>query len=505
MDRRLILAIALSLLVLLSWSALVSKTYNIDNKGVTQNISAPGAVKPVVVEALALPKPDPITPTLLKFSQAKYDLIFNESQAAIQEVVFKSYQDYAFPIKYGLLSGDANLVFRKESITPQGVNFIYRDNAKQITKRFVAVGDYEIRLEITAQNLSGQPLFVGLPLTLGVLNFAAGPAQSRLQDLTIAAGDKIVHSNLRKEINFSAVKFMGLRDNYFCMIVEPDPDNYTGFVKKLNAQESLVGLASGELALNPGQQARRTFRIYLGPQELRQITAAKSEWAAVMYYGTFDFIARLLLKLLDLLYSLVHNWGVTIIILSFLIYLLLYPLSIKQMRSMKQMQALQPAIEELKKLHKNNPQKLNTEIMALYREYKVNPLSGCLPMVLQIPIFFALYQVLIRSVALKGANFLWIKDLSSPDRLFVLPTSIPILGNEINILPILMAIGMFFQQKMSMSAVSGGSADQQKLMMIIFPLMFGFIFYRMPSGLVLYWFINSTLMLLQQVLMSRKR
>ena len=155
--------------------------------------------------------------------------------------------------------------------------------------------------------------------------------------------------------------------------------------------------------------------------------------------------------------------------------------------------------------YKDNPQKLNKEIMELYREHKVNPLGGCLPLLLQMPIFFALYQVLMRSVALRGANFLWIKDLSEPDRLFFLPFSLPILGNEFNILPILMTIGMFVQQKFTMTKATGEAAQQQKIMLIIMPLMFGVIFYRMPAGLVLYWFINSTLMLLTQIKASKAK
>jgi YidC/Oxa1 family membrane protein insertase len=339
---------------------------------------------------------------------------------------------------------------------------------------------------------------------LGVLNFVGDPTSVRLQDVTMASKDKITHLNPRKDATLSEVKFLGLRERYFCAIAEPTLDNYSGFIKKINAQESEVGLSMGEIMLGPGQQFEHTFHIYLGPQELRQIAAIKPEWTVVMYYGTFDFIAQLLLQLLDFLYGLVHNWGGVIIILSLVIYLLLYPLTLKQMRSMKKMQALQPRIQELQKACKDNPQKLNKEIMELYREQKVNPFSGCLPLVLQIPIFFALYQVLIRSVALKGAHFLWIKDLSSPDRLFILPVSLPILGNEINILPILMTIGMFVQQKISM-ATTTGSAEQQKLMLILFPLMFGIIFYRMPSGLVLYWFINSTLMLFYQLRISRQK
>jgi YidC/Oxa1 family membrane protein insertase len=162
---------------------------------------------------------------------------------------------------------------------------------------------------------------------------------------------------------------------------------------------------------------------------------------------------------------------------------------------MKEMQLLQPKIEALRKELKDNPQRLNKEIMELYKEHKVNPLGGCLPLLLQMPIFFALYQALIRSVALRGAHFLWIQDLSSPDKAFVFKNSLPLLGNQVNVLPILMAIGMFVQQKFSMPKTTGDAAQQQKMMMIIMPIMFGVIFYQMPSGLVLYWFINSLLML----------
>jgi YidC/Oxa1 family membrane protein insertase len=295
---------------------------------------------------------------------------------------------------------------------------------------------------------------------------------------------------------------VGLRDRYFCTILEPSSDIYSGFIKKINSRGSEIGVYTNEFTLAAGQEKEFKFDIYLGPQELRHITAIKPEWAAVMYYGTFDFIAHLLLQLLDFIFGLVRNWGTTIVILSLLIYLILFPLTLKQMRSMKQMQALQPRIEELRKMYKDNAPKLNTEIMKLYREYKVNPFSGCLPLILQIPVFFALYQVLIRSVALKGAKFLWIKDLSLSDRLFILPVSLPFLGNEINLLPILMTVGMFVQQKLSMATTSTGSAEQQKLMLILFPLMFGFIFYHMPSGLVLYWFTNSALMLFYQLKIS---
>jgi YidC/Oxa1 family membrane protein insertase len=170
---------------------------------------------------------------------------------------------------------------------------------------------------------------------------------------------------------------------------------------------------------------------------------------------------------------------------------------------MKQMQELQPKIEVLRKTYKDNPQRLNKEIMELYRRHKINPLGGCLPVLLQIPVFFALYQVLIRSVALKGAKFFWIQDLSLPDKIISLPGTYPLIGNSINILPILMSISMFFQQKLSSATQMSSSSEQQKMMLILFPIIFVFIFYNMPAGLVLYWLVNNILMLVQQVRMNR--
>ena len=170
---------------------------------------------------------------------------------------------------------------------------------------------------------------------------------------------------------------------------------------------------------------------------------------------------------------------------------------------MKEMQALQPHIEELRKLYKDNPQRLNKEIMELYRQHKVNPLGGCLPLILQMPIFIALWQAFQRSIVLKGASFLWIKDLSEPDRLFTITANFPI--KDVNILPILTAILMLIQQKISIVPASGSSAEQQKMMTIMMPIIFGFAFYNMPSGWVLYFFVYSLLMLIYHFRIRRQK
>lgn len=496
MEKRLLIAIALSMLILLTWSAFLPKPQHVANKEVAVPNSKAGQLDPIKqAEPIEIPEDSEFT-----FSIDKTELVFIEPLAAIKQVVFKQYQDAKFNLKYGLMLGSAELDFKKVSSSSNTVAFVHKDKEKTITKKFIFSGSpYYFQLEINVQSESEQYLTLDLPLTLGTLDLASKDLDARYQSFVVATKEGTKHSSPRKPLDIQEIKFLSLRDRYFCIIAEQDVEIASGFTNTINRQERAIVLQPRQINLAPGQQKTLLFHIYLGPQELRMISAVQPDWASVINYGFFDIISQTLLKALELLYSLVHNWGLAILILSCLVYLLVFPLTLKQMRSMKEMQALQPKIEELRKAYKDNPQKLNKEIMELYREHKINPLGGCLPLILQMPVFFALFQALMRSVVLKGAPFLWIKDLSEPDRLiYPLPFSIPLLGNEFNILPILMAIGMFVQQKISMGSGSSGTADQQKMMTIIFPLIFGFIFYHMPSGLVLYWFINSSLMLMYQ-------
>lgn len=507
MEKRLIVAIALSSLILLLWSFLSPRPKPGPAPiGLSETSSSITPKQAPVVEATRLPVKEPsnLPPSLISYSTEKMKIVFDERQAAIKEVVFNDYQSYVFSLTEGLRISK-NLNFKNTKLTSGEVVFVSRDNDREITKKFIFSNyNYSIELEIVIRNLSGSELRFDLPLILGDLDFSTGGINARYQDFTVATSNKLMHPNARKDKVFNNLKFLGLRDRYFCAIIEPVSDNYSGFIKRIN-KHSQIGLNYSALLLDSGQELTQKFHIYLGPQQLKLINAIKPEWAAIIHYGTFDFISQILLQLLDIIHRLVHNWGVAIIILSLGIYFMLYPLTLKQMRSMKEMQILQPRIEELRKVYKDNPQKLNKEIMELYKEHKVNPLGGCLPLLLQMPIFFALYQALMRSIVLKGAKFLWIKDLSEPDKLFVLPNALPVIGNEINLLPILMMLGMFAQQKISARAASGASAEQQKLMLVIFPLMFGFIFYHMPAGLVLYWFINSTFMLIYQMKVARAK
>jgi YidC/Oxa1 family membrane protein insertase len=257
-------------------------------------------------------------------------------------------------------------------------------------------------------------------------------------------------------------------------------------------------------AIAAGQAWEGRVVMYIGPKEVSRLEAYGLEGS--LNFGGFpvprqwgglpmEWLGLPILKFMNWVYHYVGNYGVAIILITILSKLLFYPLTLKGMRSMKAMQVLQPQVNALRSKYKSDPQRLQRETLDLYRKYKVNPMGGCLPMVAQVPIFYALYLALSVSVELQNAPFLcfgrlfgvdlWVCDLASHDPTYVLP--------------ILMGVSMFVQQKMTPMT---GDPRQAK-MMLIMPFIFTFMFLNLPSGLVLYWFVSNVLQILQQKLMDR--
>lgn len=249
-------------------------------------------------------------------------------------------------------------------------------------------------------------------------------------------------------------------------------------------------------SLAPGETYKRSMSYYVGPKEISSLRALGNHQANVMDFGMFKVICEGLLWLLTLIYSVLPNYGVAIIILTLLVRIVFWPLTHKGTESMKRMQAIQPKLTELKEKYKDKPQKLQQETMALYKEHKINPLGGCLPMLIQIPVFFALFNVLRSAVEMRFAPFLWVGDLSEPEGL--LAGMLPF-GLSLNILPLLMAATQAWQQHLT---PSGGDPAQQKMMMFMPVIMLMFL-YNMPAALVLYWTANQVLMIVQ--LLRQKR
>ncbi len=292
-------------------------------------------------------------------------------------------------------------------------------------------------------------------------------------------------------------------DNYFMIALIPQETKgpWSLVITKLDdlglTESKLSGLVSTK---EVGSQIKLcNMMLYLGPKEIERLKSIGHNLSKAINFGWFDPIAKPLLYILNFFYKYFHNYGVAIIVLTILIKLLFWPLAHKSAQSMKTMQKLQPKLQKLKEKYGDDKERLNKELMQLYRTYKVNPMSGCLPMLLQIPVFFALYKVLLQAIELRHAPFvLWINDLSAPDRLMIPGVEIPMLGG-IPVLTILMGISMYVQQKMSPSSLD----PTQAKMMQFLPIIFTFMFINFPSGLVLYWLVNNILSIIQQYYVNK--
>jgi YidC/Oxa1 family membrane protein insertase len=240
----------------------------------------------------------------------------------------------------------------------------------------------------------------------------------------------------------------------------------------------------------------------MGPRDLDILKKLGKKLDQVIHFGFFDIIAKPLHFLLRYFNRFVHNYGVSIIILTVLIKIIFWPLTHKSFKSMKEMQKLQPLMVKMREKYKDDKEQMQRELMGLYKTYKVNPMGGCLPLLIQIPVLYAMYRILANSIELRQAPFiLWITDLSAPDRLFNFPFSIPFMSPPygIPVLTLLMGASMFIQQKMTPTA---GDPAQAKVMMFL-PVIFIVMFLNLPSGLVLYWLINNILSIGQQYRMNK--
>jgi len=406
----------------------------------------------------------------------------------------------------------------------------------QLTKRFtVSKGtgldkEYFTNLEITFTNRSAQPL--GLPAYFVHTGSSAPVHQKDLATYTgfMWDGGKFMDANSFSSGWFSKgftsyttsrenIAWAGVADQYFTTMVIPqvtskDPAAEakqrgasvwtTRFVINDAAWKESGRSAEGNTAtryavdgalgmpaftLEPGQSLTQSFRIYSGPREYGRLRLMPDGEADIMNFGKFGFVSKILLNSMNLLHGLLGSYAAAIIVLTLVIKCLLWPMQNKSTQSMKKMQLLQPKMTELKEKYKDDPVRMNTELPKLYRDYGVNPLAGCLPMAVQLPVFWGFYSMLGTAIELRNSKFLWVHDLSQPDTLFHLPG----VGWPVNVLPLCMAATMFWQ--MSISPKSG-DATQQRMFMIM-PLMFVWFCYSYPCALALYWTVQNLFSVVQ--------
>ena len=295
-----------------------------------------------------------------------------------------------------------------------------------------------------------------------------------------------------------AQKWVAVKNRFFVTALCSSTAANTGFettvVRDMSAANYRPASVSARVSLADGAE-KRTSVFYVGPK--KQSFLWDLGMKDVMEFGMWRWLCYPLVWVLNFFNNLIPNYGIAIILLTILVRLLFWPLTHKSTVGMKKMQELQPKMKEIQAKFKDNPQRLQQETWALYREAKVNPMSSCLPMLIQIPVFIALFNVLRSAVELRYAPFLWIGDLSEPEGLFA--SWFPFGG--LNILPILMAVSTGLQSAFTPSA---GDKNQQKMMMIFMPLMMLFMFYSFPSALSLYWFLSNLFSIVQMWIIRRQ-
>ena len=286
------------------------------------------------------------------------------------------------------------------------------------------------------------------------------------------------------------ISWGGFETKYFIASMIPQNPSLTSLVVSKDNRNLVSTSLNGPKILIPvGQAGLFSYTFFLGPKDYNILKAQGIGLENAIDFGSWmKWLAMPMLIILKYLNEFVNNYGIAIIILTILIKIIFWPLGNKSYKSMKEMQKLQPKMLELRDKYKDDKQKLSQETMALYKAHKVNPMGGCLPMVIQIPVFFGLYKALLYAIELRHAPFIWwIQDLSAKDPYYITP--------------IIMGATMFVQQKMSPPA---GDPMQQKIMLFL-PIIFTFLFLNFPSGLVIYWLFNNILSIGQQYYVNKQR
>ena len=398
-----------------------------------------------------------------------------------------------------------NIRNQSEEITFSWVS----ENGVVVEKRFIFSPEtYLIGLNIIIKNGSYQTIQDNLILSL-MKTYSTTTTMYGFEGPSALINDSLQQIKAKKikdkNIYTGTLEWVTVQDRYFMSsIIATKPVEAS--MRLFLSQDDMLLEAQymqPETVIQPGMQHGYEYKLFFGPKNTKILKQCGYNLSKAIDFGMFDFIAKPCLWFMNFLYSIIPNYGVAIIILTIVTKIILWPLGTKSYKSMAQMKKIQPLMMEIREKYKNDKKKMNEQIMALYKTYKVNPVGGCLPMVVQLPVFFALYRMLYEAIELRHAHFLgWITDLSAPDRLFDFNFSIPLMQPPygIPVLTIIMGATMFLQQQM---APSVGDPTQAKMMKFM-PIIFTAIFINFSSGLVLYWLINNILSIAQQHYITKK-
>lgn len=357
-------------------------------------------------------------------------------------------------------------------------------------------GKYVFDLEVRAYNLSSEPLGQNAALNWHEYVDPKAETDSYTHEGPVALVKKDIERPEVKKMDASGnlgpnVSWGGFETKYFIAAIIPPNPSLTSMSMAKDGGTNMVsvGLRGQKTVIPPGQTGVFNFTLFLGPKDHSILKTLGIGLEDAIDFGSWlKWLAMPMLLVLKFFNQFINNYGLSIIVLTILIKIVFWPLGNKSYESMKEMQKLQPKMQEMREKYKDDKQRLSQETMALYKAHKVNPLGGCLPMVIQIPVFFGLYKTLLYAIELRHSPFFWwIQDLSDKDPFYITP--------------IIMGATMFIQQKMT---PMGGDPMQQKIMLFM-PVVFTFLFLNFPAGLVIYWLFNNVISIGQQYYINKRR
>jgi YidC/Oxa1 family membrane protein insertase len=525
MEKRIFIAVVISIAFLGLWSVVIPRLFpEMARKPLAGPVkpvtttSAPAKPKAPPVVAPAVVHAEPVAGTTLQQSVVEtpeFTAVFSNRGAELVSFKLKQYQtsdkqpvelvkarepnrtDFPFSIEaqnQQLADRINSSLFSVKEREERGVHVIdyrYSDGHIVATKTFRVGPEYQFDFAVNITPPVPYRVVVGP----GIRTLAGDEVDSRFivtgNGLAQTGGKlKVLAREKGDRVNiYDDVQFVGIEDNYFLTVLKPAKGGQAVIHRAdfKAGKEIRKELYAG---VNDAPDGTVSGQAFFGPKQTKILEGYGLD--STLQFGFFGFIARILLDVLIWINKTTRNYGVAIILLTVLIKIVLYPLQHKSIVSMKKMQKVQPKVEAIKNRYKKartdaeQRQKMNTEMMKLYQQEGINPMGGCLPMVLQLPILWGFYGLLQRAIELRGAPFLlWIHDLSAKDPFYITP--------------ILMTITMFAQQ--ALTPTTGDPA--QRRMFLIMPLVFGWIFKEFPSGLVLYWLVQNILTIVQQLIMNK--
>ncbi|MGH9405776.1 MAG: membrane protein insertase YidC [Terriglobia bacterium] len=537
MEKRMLIAIVLTLGLLMLWRAFFAPppppaTRHAEAPAAAAHRAAVSTPKSASVAAppkqIALPVEHGAAASEITVENSVYRIVFSTQGALVKQWILKQYPDannkpldvinadacraFGYPLSVTL--PDAALAAKLNSAiyvatpnagnisAPGGITFTYSDGKTEVTKQFTFESGYEVKAKVSVfDGTHDLPVSVVWPGGIGDQSLAANMRKKEAKAFyDNGSGIKTVKDKKVGERDSfpGPLAFAGLEDNFFAGVFVPESPESAFDVERQSVtpvgakvrepEESL------EAVLGASQPEPLAFKIFIAPKELDVLRTESPELEKLVNFGWFTIIAKpLFLAMRWVNDHGVHNWGWTIVILTVLINLVFFPLKLKSIRSSQAMQKVAPVVKEIQDRYKqykfNDPrkQRMNQEVMKVYQEHGVNPMSGCLTMLPQLPIIYAFYEVLETSIAMRHAPWIWwIKDLSVPDPLYILPGLAIVLS--------------FIMQKMTpMPTVD----PAQQRMMMVAPLAVGFIFFMEAAGLTLYYFVYCLVAVAQQVLINR--